>query len=93
MFLNFSGDPGRREILVKDRYWNFWIFDRDLKLLWSGQGSLGHYPFAYADPASGRDQLAIGYSLWDGIGQAALVERSEAAAARRLGVRRQHHGR
>ncbi len=69
IFLNFSGDPGRREILVKDRYWNFWIYDRNLKLLWTGQGSLGHCPFAYADPASGRDQLAIGYSLWDGSGR------------------------
>jgi hypothetical protein len=68
-FFNFSGDAARREILVKDRYWNFWIFDRNLKPLWSGQGSTGHYPFAYADPASGRDQLAIGYALWDHTGK------------------------
>ncbi len=68
-FFNFSGDAGRREILVKDRYWNFWIFDRNLKPTWSGQGSTGHYPFAYADPTSGRDQLAIGYSLWDASGK------------------------
>ena len=68
-FFNFSGDRERREILVKDRYWNFWIFDRNLKQLWHGQGSTGHYPFAYADVASGRDLLAIGYSLWDGNGK------------------------
>jgi hypothetical protein len=68
-FFNFSGDSGRREILVKDRYWNFWIFDRNLKPLWSGQGSTGHYPFAYADPKTGRDLLAIGYALWDGSGK------------------------
>jgi hypothetical protein len=68
-FFNFSGDPARREILVKDRYWNFWIFDRNLQPLWSGQGSTGHYPFAYADPASDRDLLAIGYALWDGTGK------------------------
>jgi hypothetical protein len=68
-FLNFSGDAARREILVKDRYWNFWIFDRNLGLLWSGQGSTGHYPFAYADASSGRDQLAIGYALWDHAGR------------------------
>jgi hypothetical protein len=68
-FFNFSGDAGRREILVKDRYWNFWIFDRNLKPLWSGQGSTGHYPFAYADAKSGRDQLAIGYALWDHTGK------------------------
>lgn len=68
-FFNFSGDPERREILVKDRYWNFWIFDRDLRQIWSGQGSTGHYPFAYHDPDDNRDLLAIGYSLWDSAGK------------------------
>jgi hypothetical protein len=68
-FFNFSGDASRREILVKDRYWNFWIFDRNLKPLWSGQGSTGHYPFAYAGPKTGRDLLAIGYALWDSNGK------------------------
>ena len=92
-FFNFSGDAGRREILVKDRYWNFWIFDRNLKPLWSGQGSTGHYPFAYADPderprPAGDRLRAVGRHR-----QADLVARSDAAAARRLGVRRQHHGR
>lgn len=69
LFVNLSGDPARREILVKDRYWNFWIFDRDLAPLWSGQGSTGHYPFAYRAPASDRDLLAIGYALWDATGK------------------------
>ena len=68
-FFNFSGDPEGREILVKDRYWNFWIFDHNLKQLWSGQGSTGHYPFAFADAASDRDLLAIGYSLWNAAGK------------------------
>jgi hypothetical protein len=69
LFLNFSGDAARREILVKDRYWNFWIFDRDLKPLWSGQGSTGHYPFAFHDATTGHDLLAIGYSVWDHTGK------------------------
>jgi hypothetical protein len=69
LFVNFSGDKERREIVLKDRYWNFWVFDRDLRFLFTGQGMLGHYPFAAADPASGRDLLAIGYSLWDGSGK------------------------
>jgi hypothetical protein len=66
LFVNFSGHKDRRDIIVKDRYWNFWVFDRDLKLMWTGQGSLGHYPFPYdVGGPDGRDQLAIGYSLWD----------------------------
>lgn len=68
-FVNFSGGKTRGEIVVKDRYWNFWIFDRNLKFLWTGQGMLGHYPFAYPGGSDGRDLLAIGYALWDGTGK------------------------
>jgi len=68
-FLNFSGDAGRREILVKDRYSNFWILDHDLKQLWKGQGQTGHYPFPYDLDGDGRDELAIGYALWDHTGR------------------------
>lgn len=69
VFVNFSGQPGPREIVLKDRYWNFWVFDRDLKQLWNGQGMLGHYPYAVPAGANGREQLAIGYALWDGTGK------------------------
>jgi rhamnogalacturonan endolyase len=69
VFVNFSGKKGRTEVVVKDRYWNFWVFDKELKHLWSGQGSLGHYPYPFAGGADGRDLLAIGYSLWDGTGK------------------------
>lgn len=68
-FVNFSGKKGRQEIVVKDRYWNFWVFDSDLKLLWDGQGMLGHYPYPFAGGKDGRDLLAIGYALWDGTGK------------------------
>src|SRR5215472_15376076 len=37
-FVNFSGDPKRREILVKDRYAHFWIYNNKLDLLWRGDG-------------------------------------------------------
>src|SRR5262249_36337366 len=44
-FLNTSGDRGRRELLVKDRYSNFWVLDNKLNPLWKGRGQTGHYPF------------------------------------------------
>src|SRR5216684_3768515 len=44
-FVNFSGNKDRHEILVKDRYRNFWIFNNRLELLWKGQGQTGHYPY------------------------------------------------
>ncbi len=68
-FFNFSGDPHRREILIKDRYRNFWIFDKALRLLWKGQGQLGHYPYPADIDGDGRDEMAIGYALWDDDGR------------------------
>jgi hypothetical protein len=68
-FLNFSGQCARRELLVKDRYSNFWIFDNSLRRLWQGKGQTGHYPYPFDLDADGRDELAIGYALWDYRGQ------------------------
>jgi hypothetical protein len=67
-FVNVSGNPGRREILVKDRYRNFWVFNNRLELLWKGEGQVGHYPYPFAGP-DGRDLIAIGYALWDPSGK------------------------
>jgi hypothetical protein len=67
-FLNVSGQSGRRELLVKDRYSNFWIFDNGLGRLWQGQGQIGHYPYPFDWDGDGRDELAIGYAIWDHTG-------------------------
>jgi rhamnogalacturonan endolyase len=67
-FVNVSGDKGRREILVKDRYQTFWVYNNRLELLWKGQGQTGHYPYPFAGP-DGRDLIAIGYALWDPSGK------------------------
>ncbi len=64
-FVNFSGGTSPREILVKDRYSNFWIYDSDLRLLWSGSGQTGHYPYPVDLDGDGRDELFIGCALWD----------------------------
>ena len=63
-FLNLSGNPGRHEVLVKDRYEHFWVFNNRLELLWEGAEQTGHYPFPWDVNHSGRDEVAIGYSLW-----------------------------
>jgi len=64
-FLNLSGQTGRHELLVKDRYSNFWTFDSGLKPLWHGQGQTGHFPYPFDIDGDGRDEVAIGYALWD----------------------------
>ncbi len=67
-FANFVGDDHASEIILKDRYWNFWVFSNDLKMLWKGQGMLGHYPYVVPGKPGDRDQLATGYALWDAEG-------------------------
>ena len=66
-FLNFSGNPARHEILAKDRYGHFWIFNNQLELLWKGAGQLGHYPYPFA--VGNYDRLIIGYAMWDHTGK------------------------
>ncbi len=68
-FVNFSGNKDRHEILVKDRYTHFWIFNDKLDLLWKGDGQTGHFPYPVDLNGRGFDFLMIGYSLWDRTGR------------------------
>lgn len=65
VFANLGRGPGRRDILIKDRYRNFWAFGRDLEPLWQGADDTGHYPFPYDVDGDGKDELFIGHALWD----------------------------
>jgi rhamnogalacturonan endolyase len=66
---NLSGNKGRQDVLVKDRYQNFWLFNRELKPLWQGQGQTGHFPFPFDVDGDGRDEILIGYSMWHHTGR------------------------
>ena len=66
-FVNVSGDRSRREILIKDRYQHFWIYNRKLELFWSGEGQTGHCPYPF--DVDGFDRIMIGYSMWDHTGK------------------------
>jgi rhamnogalacturonan endolyase len=63
IFASLTG-PGRRDLLLKDRYRNFWAFSRNLDLLWQGGDDTGHTPFPFDTDGDGRDELFIGHSLW-----------------------------
>jgi rhamnogalacturonan endolyase len=63
------GDGYPSEIIIKDRYRNLWAFDQKLKLLWQAECQTGHYPFAYDVDDDGRDEIAIGYSMFDENGK------------------------
>jgi hypothetical protein len=68
-FLNLLGNKDRHEILIKDRYWNFWVFNSGLELLFHGTGQTGHYAYPWDIDGDGRDEFAVGYSLWNHDGK------------------------
>ncbi len=67
-FFDSRGTGHDSDILIKDRYQNFWVMDNNLNPLWDGTCVTGHYPFAYDLDNDGKDELAIGYSLFDDDG-------------------------
>ncbi len=67
-FFDAEGKGWDSNILGKDRYTNFWVLDNSLRLLWEGSCKTGHYPYAFDTDKDGRDELAIGYSLYDDDG-------------------------
>jgi hypothetical protein len=69
IFLNLSGKKTRQELLLKDRYNSFWVFDNALNLWWSGNGQTGHYPFPYDFDGDGKDEFVIGFALWNASGK------------------------
>jgi len=64
-FCDVRGKGHDSDIIIKDRYWNFWVLNDKLELLWEGNCKTGHYPFAYDIDNDGKDEIAIGYSLYD----------------------------
>ncbi|MFN0123465.1 MAG: hypothetical protein ACKV2V_23430 [Blastocatellia bacterium] len=67
-FANLMG-KGRREILLKDRYENFWVFNENLQLLWQGATNTGHYFLPHDADGDGREEIVLGYSMWDHAGK------------------------
>lgn len=68
VFMNLTGKRPE-EIVIKDRYRWFWVFDKDLQVKWSGEGQTGHYPYPYDFDGDGKQEFVIGYSLWNHLGK------------------------
>ena len=68
-FCDLSGKGYDGDIIVKDRYRYLWAFDNKLELLWQGECNTGHYPFAYDADGDGKDELMMGYTLFDDNGE------------------------
>ena len=68
VFCSLTG-PGQRDILLKDRYRNFWAYSPRLDLLWQGSDDTGHYPYPFDVDGDGFDDIFIGHSRWDRAGR------------------------
>ncbi|UCF36745.1 MAG: hypothetical protein JSU96_18340 [Acidobacteriota bacterium] len=67
-FCDLRGSGRDADIIIKDRYWHIWALDSQLNPLWEGECKTGHYPFAFDTDGDGKDELAIGYTLFDDDG-------------------------
>ena len=68
-FWDLEGRGHDGNIILKDRYRYVWAYDRDLNLLWENECTTGHYPYAYDTDADGKDELLMGYTLFDNNGK------------------------
>jgi rhamnogalacturonan endolyase len=68
-FCDLRGTGRAADVIVKDRYRQFWALNDRLETMWTAKCITGHYPFACDIDGDGRDELAIGYSLFKGDGK------------------------
>lgn len=68
-FINLDNSKRPQHILIKDRYDRFWIYTKDLKLVWAGECMTGHYPFAFDVDGKGRQDLFVGFDLFSPDGK------------------------
>ena len=68
-FCDLRGTGRDSDIIIKDRYLSLWALDDKLQPLWHAQCNTGHYPYAYDVDGDGKDELMMGYTLFDHDGK------------------------
>lgn len=67
--VNVSGNRRPEEILIKDRYSRYWIYDKDLNYEWQfSKYNTGHFPYSYDYNGDGRDEIFSCYNMVDSHG-------------------------
>lgn len=67
-FCDLLGEGYDSDIIIKDRYRYLWAYNDRLELLWEAECNTGHYPYAYDVDCDGKDELMMGYTLFDNNG-------------------------
>lgn len=68
-FCDVRGTGRAADLVIKDRYQSFWVLDDHLRPLWHAQCNTGHYPYACDIDHDGKDEIFMGYSLFDHDGK------------------------
>jgi hypothetical protein len=63
-FCDLRGTGKARDIILKDRYEQFWVYDENLNFRWTGKCTTGHYPYARDIDGDGKEELFMGYSMF-----------------------------
>ncbi|MDP6633334.1 MAG: hypothetical protein QGG42_00365 [Phycisphaerae bacterium] len=69
LIANFAGASRPNDLVIKDRYTNIWVYDKDLKLRWKKSLATGHFPMNIDVDGDGRDELLCGYTLFNHDGE------------------------
>jgi rhamnogalacturonan endolyase len=67
-FCDLRGTGYDSDIIIKDRYRYLWALNDKLELLWQAECNTGHYPYACDVDGDGKDELMMGYTLFDDNG-------------------------
>ena len=67
-FCDLQGRGYDGDFIIKDRYLNLWAYNDKLELLWENECRTGHYPYAYDVDGDGKDEIMMGYTLFDNDG-------------------------
>ncbi len=68
-FADLRGQGKPLDIIIKDRYTRLWAYTNKFELLWTASANLGHFPYFTDIDGDGKDEVFLGYSLFDHDGQ------------------------
>lgn len=69
MIANLTGNERPCDIILKNRYTKMWALNSNMELLWTHEGNIGHFPWAYDINNDGYDEVMAGYDMLDHNGQ------------------------
>ncbi|WP_163581833.1 hypothetical protein [Gracilibacillus saliphilus] len=66
---NLTGNNFPQDIILKDRYHQMWALNNQWELLWTHEGNIGHFPWAFDFNSDGKDEVMAGYDFINSDGQ------------------------